>query len=117
LHAKGAKLVLTDLDAGGLVASELGGDLLDVAAARFAEIGAVALAADAAAQAAREHTRTGHRGKEVESSTRAYGLAGQCGRHTPAVEAAAHPLPISGRERGIAMLVAAGLSNRQIADR
>ena len=101
--------------AGGLANHD--GDLLDVAAARFAEIGAVALAADAAAQAAGEHTRTGHRGKEVESSTRAYRLAGQCGLHTPAVEAAAHPLPISGREREIAMLVAAGLSNRQIADR
>jgi DNA-binding CsgD family transcriptional regulator len=101
--------------AGGLANQD--GDVLDAAAARFADLGAVALAADAAAQAAREHARTGHRGKEVESSTRAYGLAGQCGLRTPAVEAAARPLPISGREREIAMLVAAGLSNRQIADR
>ena len=101
--------------AGGLANHD--GDLLDVAAARFADLGALALAADAAAQAAGEHARTGHRGKEVESSTRAYRLAGQCGLHTPAVEAAARPLPISGREREIAMLVAAGLSNRQIADR
>jgi DNA-binding CsgD family transcriptional regulator len=93
------------------------GDVLDGAAARFADLGALALAADAAAQAAGEHARTGHRGKEVESSTRAYRLAGQCGLRTPAVEAAARPLPISGREREIAMLVAAGLSNRQIADR
>jgi ATP/maltotriose-dependent transcriptional regulator MalT len=93
------------------------GDLLDVAAARFADLGALALAADAAAQAAGEHTRTGHRGKEVESSTRAYRLASQCGLRTPAVEAAARPLPITDREREIAMLVAAGLSNRQIADR
>ena len=30
---------------------------------------------------------------------------------------AARPLPFSGRERQIVMLVAAGLSNRQIADR
>jgi ATP/maltotriose-dependent transcriptional regulator MalT len=101
--------------AGGLANHD--GDLLDVAAARFAEIGSAALAADAAAQAAGEHARTGHRGKEVESSTRAYRLAGQCGLRTTAVEAAAHPLPISGREREIAMLVAAGMSNRQIADR
>jgi ATP/maltotriose-dependent transcriptional regulator MalT len=101
--------------AGGLANHD--GDLLDVAAARFADLDALALAADAAAQAAGEHARTGHRGKEVESSTRAYRLAGQCGLHTPAVEAAAHPLPISGREREIAMLVAAGLPNRQIADR
>ena len=108
-----AKAIATH--AGGLADHD--GDLLDVAAARFADLGAVARAADAAAQAAGEHARTGHRGKEVESSTRAYRLAGQCGLRTPAVEAAAHPLPISGREREIAMLVAAGLSNRQIADR
>jgi DNA-binding CsgD family transcriptional regulator len=48
---------------------------------------------------------------------RAYGLASQCGLRTPAVDAAARPLPISGRERDIAMLVEAGLSNREIADR
>lgn len=93
------------------------GDLLDVVADRFVDMGAVALAADAAAQAAREHARAGHRGKEVESSTRAYWLASQGGLRTPAVGAAARPLPISGREREIAMLVEAGLSNRQISDR
>jgi DNA-binding CsgD family transcriptional regulator len=93
------------------------GDLLDVVADRFTDMGAVALAADAAAQAADEHACKGNRGKEVESSTRAYRLASQGGLRTPAVDAAARPLPISGREREIAMLVAAGLSNRQIADR
>ena len=93
------------------------GDLLDAAADRFADLGAVALAADAAAQAAREHAHTGHRGKEVASSARAYGLASQGEIRTPAVAAAARPLPISDREREIAMLVVAGLSNHQVADR
>jgi ATP/maltotriose-dependent transcriptional regulator MalT len=93
------------------------GDLLDAAADRFADMGAVALAADAAAQAAREHARTGQRGKEMKSSTRAHGLASQGGIRTPAVDAAALPSPITTREREIANLVAAGLSNRQIADR
>jgi DNA-binding CsgD family transcriptional regulator len=93
------------------------GDLLDAAASRFADLGALALAADAMAQAAGEHARSGDRGREVASSIRAYGLASLCGLHTPAVDAAARPLPFSGRERDIAMLVAAGLSNRQIADR
>jgi DNA-binding CsgD family transcriptional regulator/energy-coupling factor transporter ATP-binding protein EcfA2 len=93
------------------------GDLLNAAADRFADLGALAFAADAAAQAADEHARKGHRGKEVASSTRAYWLASQCGLRTPAVESAARPLSFSGREREIAMLVAAGLSNRQIADR
>ena len=92
------------------------GDLLDAAAGRFADLGALALAADAAAQAAAEHASKGHRSKEVESSVRAYGLARQCGLHTPTVAAAARPLPITSRETEIADLVAAGLSNRQIAD-
>ena len=93
------------------------GDVLDAAADRFADMGAMALAADAAAQGAREHARTRQRGKETKSSTRAHGLARQGGIRTPAVDAAGSPLPITAREREIANLVAAGLSNRQIADR
>ncbi|OBJ58533.1 LuxR family transcriptional regulator [Mycobacterium sp. 1423905.2] len=93
------------------------GDLLDAVARRFVDLGASALAADASAHAAAEHARSGDRGKEVESSTWAYGLASQCGSRTPALEAAARPLPFSGRERQIVMLVVAGLSNRQIAER
>jgi DNA-binding CsgD family transcriptional regulator len=90
---------------------------VDAAAHQFADLGALAFAADASAQAVGEYARRGERGKEIESSTWAYGLASQCGLRTPALEAAARPLPLSGRERQIAMLVAAGLSNRQIADR
>jgi ATP/maltotriose-dependent transcriptional regulator MalT len=93
------------------------GDLLDAAADRFAEMGAVALAADAAAHAAREHARTGHRRKELESSIRAHRLARQGGIRSPAIDAVASPLPITAREREIANLITAGLSNRQIADR
>jgi DNA-binding NarL/FixJ family response regulator/energy-coupling factor transporter ATP-binding protein EcfA2 len=92
------------------------GDVLDAAAVRFADMGAMTLAAEAAAQAAREHACTGQRGKEVKSSTRAHGLARQGGIRTPAIDAAAWPLPITAREREIANLVAAGSSNRQIAD-
>jgi DNA-binding CsgD family transcriptional regulator/energy-coupling factor transporter ATP-binding protein EcfA2 len=93
------------------------GDLLDKAADRFEEMGALALAADAAAQAAREHARSGRHGKELESSARAHRLAERGAVGTPAVRAAARPLPITDREREIGMLVAAGLSNRQIAER
>ena len=99
----------------GLVVHD--GVLLDAAADRFAEMGALGLAADAAAQAARAHARTGNRGKELAASTRAYWLASKCEIRTPAVNAAARPLPITDREREVAMLVAGGLSNRQIADR
>ncbi|BBU22565.1 ATPase Transcriptional regulator, LuxR family [Mycobacterium xenopi] len=93
------------------------GELLDTAADRFAGLGALACAADAAAQAAREHARSGRRGKELESSTRAHWLAIRGEVRTPAVKAAVQPLPITDREREIAVMVAAGLSNRQIADR
>jgi DNA-binding CsgD family transcriptional regulator/energy-coupling factor transporter ATP-binding protein EcfA2 len=92
------------------------GDLLDVAATLFADMGGLAFAADAAAQAAAEHASKGHRDREVKSSTRAYGIARQCGLRTPAVAATARPLPITSREIEIADLVTAGLSNRQIAD-
>ncbi|MBO0882473.1 MAG: helix-turn-helix transcriptional regulator, partial [Mycobacterium sp.] len=64
-----------------------------------------------------EHARIGHHGKELASSTRAHWLASQGGIRTPAVDAAAQPLPITNREREISMLVASGLSNRRIADR
>jgi DNA-binding CsgD family transcriptional regulator len=97
--------------------AESDGDVLDAAANRFADMGAVALAADAAAQAAREHARTGKRGKELECSTRAHWLASQHEIRTPAVHSVAQPLPITDREREIVMLAAAGLSNRQIAER
>ncbi len=101
--------------AGGLADHD--GDVLDAAADRFAAMGAVALAADASAQAAGEHARTGQRGKEIRSSTRAHWVARQAGIRTPAVRSVAQPLPITDREREIVMLAAAGLSNRQIADR
>ncbi|WP_407687326.1 LuxR C-terminal-related transcriptional regulator [Mycobacterium sp. HUMS_1102779] len=37
--------------------------------------------------------------------------------HTPALTAAARPLPLSAREREIANLLVAGLSTREIAER
>ena len=77
----------------------------------------MALAADAAAQAAREHARAGARAKELESSARAHWLAAKFELHSPAIDAATEPLPITDREREIAAMVSAGLSNREIADR
>lgn len=93
------------------------GDLLDTAADRFADMGAMALAADAAAQAAGEHLCAGRRTKELESSARARHLARLGDIRTPAVNAVAAPLPLTDRQREIAMLVVEGLSNREVADR
>jgi DNA-binding CsgD family transcriptional regulator len=93
------------------------GDLLDDAAGRFEKLGAMAMAADAAAQAAREHARAGTRIKELESSTHAHWRASQCDLRSPATAAIERPLQITDREREVATLVAAGLSNREIGDR
>lgn len=93
------------------------GDLLDDAAGRFASIGVLAMAADAAAHAASEHARSARRAAELESAAQARRLAGRCGLRSPAVTRVTNPLPLTDREREIATLVATGLTNRQIADR
>ncbi|MBL1072875.1 helix-turn-helix transcriptional regulator [Nocardia sp. 2] len=91
---------------------------LDAAAAEFEEIGVLLSAADAAAQAASAHERAGDRRRLLESAATANRLAAACGgASTPALRQSAQPLPLTSREREIASLVAAGLSNRQIADR
>ncbi len=91
---------------------------LDAAAAEFEQLGALLSAADASAQAASAHERAGDRRRLLESAAAANRLAAACGgASTPALRQAAQPLPLTAREREIANLVAAGLSNRQIADR
>lgn len=93
------------------------GDRLDDAADQFDQIGATAMAADASAHAAREHARSGSRVSELESATRAHWLASRCGLRTPAIASVDDPLPITDRQRVIAELVGAGMTNREIADR
>lgn len=93
------------------------GDLLDAAAARFTALGAMALAADSAAQAAGEYDRLGDRSSAFAAAHHARVVADACVLDSPAVRAAARPLPISAREREIAELAVAGLSNRLIAER
>ena len=84
----------------------------------FERMGDVVAAVDAAAHAAIAFRRQDLRGSGYTCSTRAEGLAGQCGGAcTPALLRAAEPLPLSSREREIAMLIGAGLSNRAIAAR
>ncbi|KZM71155.1 helix-turn-helix transcriptional regulator [Nocardia terpenica] len=91
---------------------------LDNAAAEFEALGALLSAADAAAQAASAHERSGDRRRLLESAATANRLAAACGgASTPALRQSAQPLPLTAREREIANLVAAGLTNRQIADR
>ena len=88
------------------------------AAQQFEEIGALLSAADAAAQAAVVFQASDDRRRTVEAAGVAHRLAAACGGvRTPALDVAAHPLPLTMREREIANLVAAGMSNKEVADR
>ncbi|WP_019204020.1 LuxR family transcriptional regulator [Tsukamurella sp. 1534] len=91
---------------------------LDACAADFERIGAAVSAADAAAAASVAHDRAGRRSAMFASSATASRLSAACGGLvTPALIAASHPLPLTVREREIANLIAAGATNKQIADR
>ncbi|SDL11133.1 helix-turn-helix transcriptional regulator [Streptomyces indicus] len=94
------------------------GEALRAAALLLAGQGAPAAAADAHAQAANAFQRAGRSGSAGSEAAAADRVAASCqGLRTPALLAWARPLPLTRREREIAFLAAAGLSNQQIADR
>jgi DNA-binding CsgD family transcriptional regulator len=94
------------------------GQALDTVSAHFEAVGLLLSAADAAAQAVPMHDHADHRRQSAESSARALRLASTCGGAvTPAIRSAARPLPVTGREREIAGMVAEGLTNKEIARR
>jgi DNA-binding NarL/FixJ family response regulator len=94
------------------------GTALHAASVQLEAMGPLLLAADAAAHAATAYTRRGHRGSAQSATARAHRLAQACeGAQTPALAALAAPPALTAREREIVTLAAAGLSNRQIAER
>jgi DNA-binding NarL/FixJ family response regulator len=94
------------------------GDALLAASAQCEQMGALLLAADAAAHAAVAFVRRGRRGSAQYATIRAHHLAGACdGARTPALALIDAPPTLTSREREIVALAAGGLSNRAIADR
>jgi DNA-binding NarL/FixJ family response regulator len=91
---------------------------LQAASARLERIGALLMAADAAAQAAAVHSRQNRRGSAQTATARARRLAQACeGARTPALAALTAPPEITRRQREIISLAATGLSNGEIAQR
>ncbi|WKN57625.1 helix-turn-helix transcriptional regulator [Rhodococcus opacus] len=88
------------------------------AATEFERIGALPDAADAYARAAIAFTQAGDKRRSIECAAAAEALSARCDHmSSPALVEAAHPLPLTSREREVGSMVAAGLSNRTIADR
>jgi DNA-binding CsgD family transcriptional regulator len=115
-HVEGDVVSLQARHAEAIAAAD--GPALDAVSAQFERAGLLLSAADSAAQAAPLHDHVGQRRRSLDSAARALRLASVCGGAvTPAIKSAAQPLPVSAREREIALLVAAGLSNKEIAER
>ena len=91
---------------------------VEAASAAFEELGFVLLAAEAAADAAVAWRRSGDPRRAAAAERRAGGLAGRCeGAKTPALTGVSVRATLTPRELEIARLAAAGVPNRDIADR
>jgi len=97
------------------VASSDGDELLRISH-DLEEMGDRIAAADASAHAALAFEHCDLQSSRLIASGRATRLITACGGVTPATRAAATSLPLSDREREIAILVSRGLTNRQIAE-
>ncbi len=94
------------------------GPALDRVAAAFEDLGALLLAAEAAAAAARAHRAAARDARANASQERAAALAAACqGARTPGLGPGALASTLTAREREVAMLASARTSSREIAAR
>jgi DNA-binding NarL/FixJ family response regulator len=111
----GPLVVLYSRHAAGCAAGD--GAALDAVSAEFETLELPVHAAEAAAQAAAAHDQAGRSRPAQAARTRAWTLAQRCqGARTPALVNLLLP-DLTGRQREIAGLATAGLTNREIADR
>lgn len=95
---------------------------LEAAVDLFDRLDSALLAAEAAAELADLHRRAGHQRAAAAAAHRLGGLLARCGEvRTPplalALASAAVVDPLTAREREVALLAAAGMPSRQIAER
>ncbi|OAN37858.1 helix-turn-helix transcriptional regulator [Mycolicibacterium iranicum] len=114
-HVEGPRVGL----ASRLAAAMGGGDAPQLASLSeaFEAMGDLVAAIDAASHAALTYRRLDRRGSAFACATRAESLAERSGVRTPALRRAVEPMPLTEREREVAMLVGQGMSTRQIAER
>jgi DNA-binding CsgD family transcriptional regulator len=94
------------------------GSELAAAADDFEALGASLLAAEAAAGAAEAFGRDGDQRAATAARRRSDSLAATCeGASTPGLFSPASVVPLSAREREVAMLAANGMASKDIADR
>jgi DNA-binding CsgD family transcriptional regulator len=91
---------------------------LEAAAARFEELGALLYAAEAHADASRARRRAGEARAAQAAARRSAELAERCeGARTPALRLQGDVVPLSPREREVALMASTGLTTPEIAER
>ena len=94
------------------------GVALDAAANQFDAIGARLLAAEAAASASAAFRRAGLLARSERSAARSRVLLAACeGARSPVLDELEAPLPLTTREREVALLAVDGLSAKAIGER
>jgi DNA-binding NarL/FixJ family response regulator len=113
---EGAFVASAGAHARAILAGDVAG--LIAAADAYGSHGARAEAADAVAHAAQAARRAGDEREQRRLAARAQAMAAQVGGlDTPALRAVAPGTPLTRRQRDVARLAAAGMSNRDIAQR